>query len=392
VKKVIVLTLLILCGVTLYLVVWGRSSNRVLRAYRFRLPTCAGTVSAPDGTVYVGTESSLRAFTENGSEKWTFPLQGEVTDSPTVGDDGTVYFSAAGDLFAVTPDGTLRWKTPIKTVIGSSPAISVTGDVYVGSYNSNLYAFDAKGSPKWQILTDGKIFTAPAVATDGTVYVATMAGTLFALNPAGTQNWSFAATNSGPLPRRAAIQSSPAIGPDGTIYFGTDEGLFFAIDSTGKHRWSTNFNAQIASTPAISKDGTLYFAGGKEQCLYAFDLNGNEKWRTRIGSTYDCSPVLLANGFICIGSEEGLFIIDAGGKQKFCLPAKRRVGQNWPNWLKNHLSSYLNIYGYSPLTPCVNKNGLIFGNVDEKHFLVIEGGCGGEAQDRLWPRPTRRQK
>ncbi|MDB6025099.1 MAG: cell surface protein [Verrucomicrobiales bacterium] len=394
VKKIIALTLLILCSVTLYFVFSGRSSDRVLRSYRFRLPSCSGAVSASDGTVYVGTESSLRAFAEDGSDKWMFPLQGEVNDLPTAGNDGTIYFSAGKALYAVKPDGTLHWITPLTQVIGSSPAIGAEGDVYVGSYEGNLDAFDANGSLKWQFLTDGRIFTSPAVAKDGTVYVATKAGTLFALNPNGTQNWRFPVTNSATsrAARQVSIQSSPAIGPDGTIYFGTDEGIFFAVDSKGKERWSTNFNGQIASTPAISKDGTLYFNGGKEECLYAFDLHGKEKWKAHIGSTYDSSPLLLSDGSICIASEEGLFIIDAGGKQKFCLLGKRRVGQNWPDWLKSPLSDYFNIYGFYPMTPCVNKRGLIFGNVTEKELLVIEGRCGGEAKDRLWPTPTRRQK
>ena len=68
-----------------------------------------------------------------GLEKWRFRCDG-VNGGPIIGDDGTIYFGDEDwDIYAIYPNGTLRWKYHTDGDITSAPALAEDGTLYVGS-------------------------------------------------------------------------------------------------------------------------------------------------------------------------------------------------------------------------------------------------------------------
>ena len=76
--------------------------------------------------------------------------------------------SADSTLYAFTPDGTRKWSFTTSGVIESSPAIGVNRNIYVGSRDGRLYAVTPDGTLEWSYTTGGEVFSSPA---DGAVYV-----------------------------------------------------------------------------------------------------------------------------------------------------------------------------------------------------------------------------
>jgi hypothetical protein len=142
---------------------------------------------APDGTIYIGGQAGLYAYTPDGVRKWVFPFSVSGGGSPTVAPDGTVFIGHNG-FDAINPDGTSRWHTNISSWLG--PAIGPDGTIYLAA--DKLYAFNTNGTLKWSYAGSfGGWADAPVVGGDGIVYARGLYSSFFALNTNGTLMWSF---------------------------------------------------------------------------------------------------------------------------------------------------------------------------------------------------------
>jgi len=269
-----------------------------------------------DGTLYVGSYSSLYAINPDGTKKWAFPASAPFS-SPAIGTDGTIYVgSDDGNLYAVNPDGTPKWARPFATgnSIESSPVIGTDGVIYVGSDDGNLYAVNPDGSQKWvcDIRFSGE--ASPAIATDGTIYLTSARNNeLHAINPDGTVRWASNIGGSG--------NSSPSIGADGTIYVGASDHNLYAFTPTGTQKWRYATKGSIDSTPAIGADGTIYFQS-YDNNLYAVTPAGMLKWTHQFATRASSSPPTIgADGTIYFGAADGnLYAVTANGTAKWAHP------------------------------------------------------------------------
>ena len=105
-------------------------------------------------TVYIPTSSATYALdAENGTVKWSRPLDGEYSvSSPAVADE-KVYFGLDNNyVYALDAfTGDLIWSYKTEGAVQSSPAIS-DGLLFVGSSDGNLYAI---GTPTIQVFNAG---------------------------------------------------------------------------------------------------------------------------------------------------------------------------------------------------------------------------------------------
>jgi outer membrane protein assembly factor BamB len=233
-------------------------------------------ISPTNGWVYVGFSAPKEDLTPlgilkalnpyDGSEKWSVDI-GESLSSPAVGPDGTIYIGSHSSLLAFSgTDGSLKWGVGTYGTIYSSPAVA-NGVVYFGSDDKYVYAVNASdGSLIWSFQTvGGGVRSSPAVSTDGSrVIVGSNNGSLYILNADGSLYRS--ATTGG------AIESSPVVGQDGTartFYVGSNDHSVYAVDDYGVVQWSYLTGNYVKSTPAIAKDGTMYIGSG-DGYLYAF--------------------------------------------------------------------------------------------------------------------------
>jgi hypothetical protein len=220
-----------------------------------------------------GTQAAPAA---GGSIKWRFEVDGDyMSFRPAIGPDGTIYFQDVdGHLYALRPDGSVKW-------------------IFQGGY---------PGGPV-------------AVGADNTAYVAT-GSTIQAISPAGLLVWEFTDPNS------QGVIAGPAVGPDGKIYAAMDLlglGAIALSPVDGHLVWSNPGNPRLAenaqlgleivfgpSSPGAQPDQfyltcdnrTTHVSGH----LYAFSLNGEQRWAASLGGISKAPQVSVApNGAISLG-------------------------------------------------------------------------------------------
>jgi hypothetical protein len=212
----------------------------------------------------------------NGSIKWQFQVDGDYMPfRPTIGPDGTIYFQDVdGHLYALRPDGSVKWIFP-----GGYPA----GPVAVGA--------------------------------DNTTYIAS-GPTIQAVSPAGTAVWQYTDPDS------QGVIGGPAVGPDGKVYAAMDlVGLgAIALSPVDGHLvWSNHGDPILAEhgqlglelvfgpASAGAQPDQFYFTCDNSTTnvfghLYAFSLNGNQRWAASLGGITRGPQVAVApNGTINLG-------------------------------------------------------------------------------------------
>jgi hypothetical protein len=212
----------------------------------------------------------------NGSIKWQFEVDGDYMGfRPTIGPDGTIYFQDVdGHLYALRPDGSVKW-------------------IFQGGYPAGPVA----------------------VGADNTTYIAS-GPTIQAVSPAGTPVWQFTDPNS------QGVIGGPAVGPDGKVYAVMDLlGLgAIALSAVDGHLvWSNPGNPILSeygqlglelvfgpSSPGAQPD-QFYFTCDNTTTnvyghLYAFSLDGNQRWTASLGGISSPPQVAVApNGTISLG-------------------------------------------------------------------------------------------
>jgi len=261
---------------------------------------------AEDGTIYVGSwDFNLYAFNTNGSLKWKFNAGQSISSSPAIAEDGTIYFgvmgpASLGRIYATYPNGTEKWHYDTDFWINSDPAIGYDGAIYIGSGDSYLYAIYPDGELKWRFKTGDEIHSHPSIGLNGTIYFGSNDDFFYALYPSGILKWKYNINGN--------LYASAIIGEDGSIYV-PDHGIF-AFYPNGSLKWKFEFgdNRYVSqSSPALSADGILYIGvsiknmiGGE---LFAINYDGIELWRRLIANDWvDSSPCIGEEGIIYIGS------------------------------------------------------------------------------------------
>jgi outer membrane protein assembly factor BamB len=102
-------------------------------------------------TVYIPTSSAAYSLdAENGTVKWSHPLDGEYSvSSPAVADEKVYFGLDNGYVYALDAlTGDLVWSYKTEGAVQSSPAIS-DGLLFVGSSDGNLYAIGTSIIPEF---------------------------------------------------------------------------------------------------------------------------------------------------------------------------------------------------------------------------------------------------
>jgi outer membrane protein assembly factor BamB len=203
---------------------------------------------------FAGNDSGNALFSvyENSTISWKFPVEGDITSTPSVG-YGKVFLATNEKLYAVGVDGKLVWSVDFNGTI-SSPAVA-NGKIYIGSAEGKLYCFDAEnGSLLWTFTANGKIDSSPAVA-NGVVYFATNTpqGTIYAVN-ANTGDLLWYYRLNPPSGSYYNIMSSPFIA-NNKLYIGADSGYVYCFNSSG----TLEYNVTLVPTDfSVDVNGNSY--------------------------------------------------------------------------------------------------------------------------------------
>ncbi|WP_202319432.1 outer membrane protein assembly factor BamB family protein [Archaeoglobus neptunius] len=252
--------------------------------------------SAYNGLIFfAGNESGkhvLIAINESGDIQWKFPVDGKITNSPSVG-DGKVFIATKSKLYAINFDESEAWNVSFNGTI--STAAIAYGNIYIGSSDGKLYCFDSNtGNKKWEFDAGGKIDSSPAVA-NGVVYFATNTphGTLYAVNAfTGELLWYYRLTP--PSGSYYNIMSSPFIA-NNRLFIGADSGYVYCFKSgvvevnvtlyPGKYTERAGTGSyEVNSTSALAALHYASLGGISDGAEIGFNYSINDSSYTQDGS------------------------------------------------------------------------------------------------------------
>jgi outer membrane protein assembly factor BamB len=208
------------------------------------------------------------------------------------------------------PDGRVRWTFEADgDNLWYRPARAPDGTLYLHTNNDTdgiVYALSPDGGLLWVRQVQWYPIVPPMTGPDGSVYVATLS-TVTAFDAQGEQLWTFHD------PDAQHIQGAPAIGPDGLLYAASDLGLgAFALDpADGSLQWSNPgepfmydvgnpFGTEMKfgpSEPGGEIDQVYVHMDGNDR-LYAFTLDGNQRFGASVGGGTSHEPVIGSDGTI----------------------------------------------------------------------------------------------
>ncbi|MGR3219343.1 MAG: carboxypeptidase regulatory-like domain-containing protein [Candidatus Anammoxibacter sp.] len=300
----------------------------------------------------------------DGTEQWTFDVDGLLTAGPIVAEeDGTIYVVAGSApdqnvidstavLFAVNDKGKKKWSFKVEGSIVSAPVLSQDGRIFFGTTGDDgsgvLYAINPLSvsdtdnvKPDWTFKTKGAIVSSPLVTERGTVFVAS---TEFADSAEdddvvhmtalgideGNLKWEFekmGAAFVSPV-RKGSIVLYGVSNINGNVNKAVVTGEIIAFDTDKidprnvEPSWSRIVNGGIFFTPLLLTD-TLYLGTiaimteipaslsdlDKLELptgsLIAIDIeNGDVRWSVDLDSIPVSSPVVGPEGSILITSDE----------------------------------------------------------------------------------------
>ncbi|MFC1529235.1 PQQ-binding-like beta-propeller repeat protein [Gemmatimonadota bacterium] len=267
-----------------------------------------GTASALDseGYLYFPTKKALVALNGDGSERWRYTTNAQVT-APAISANGTLYFGSGDDnVYAVSQSGDLIWNYETGHFIESAPAVALDGTIYIGSTDNYLYALSPEGNFLWKYSV-GWTQCSPVIGPDGTIYIGSNGDLVFGINPDGTLKWSLDVTGGD---NQGAVDADPALSSDGTLYVSTIDGYLWAIDTTsGTTLWSLRIGDYARNSPVIGTDGTVYVCAycniEGDYAVSAIHPDGYLKWRYGdFSNIHRTAPLIADNGIIYFGAND----------------------------------------------------------------------------------------
>jgi outer membrane protein assembly factor BamB len=208
-----------------------------------------------------------------------------------------------------TADGRVRWTFEADSDnLWYRPALGADGTIYLHGSQGFVYALSADGGLKWTRKVDWYPYVPPMTGPDGTLFVGTL-DLVYAISPAGEILWQFRD------PDAQHIQVAATPGPGGLLYGAFDVGMgAFALDpATGERQWSNTgdprmidqgnpFGTEVRFGP--SRPGgpidQMYVHMDWQRVMYAFSLDGEQRFTTPVSGTISHEPVVGSDGTIYI--------------------------------------------------------------------------------------------
>lgn len=158
---------------------------------------------------------------------WYKPFEPYILHrSQIIAEYGNLYISTSKGLYALDNDtGVEKWVYPTELPLGNSPTVK-DGIVYVGGFDHNLHAIDAHtGEGLWKFSASAGFDTNPLVVGDK-VFAGNRDGYFYAINTngplAGQLAWKY--QTQGPIHFSAAFK-------DEVVYFASDDSHAYALNA-----------------------------------------------------------------------------------------------------------------------------------------------------------------
>jgi outer membrane protein assembly factor BamB len=272
------------------------------------------TALALDGGVYVGSDvDRFLSLDLRGALRVALATEDDADTAAVMASDGALRFASGRTVYAVAPDLTVRWRFDAGNKVYSSPAVTTDGVTVFGSQDDHLYALGPDGMLRWRLRTGGDVDAPPAIDAAGIIYVGSDDGFVYAVRPDGTLRWRHAVGGH--------VRAGVALGLDRTLVVGTfgPRVRVVALDTeTGRERWSVPVSAPptadvgVMSGALVDADGH-YAVGTPDDEVLLLDAEGAVTHRVRLGGDVDSAPVLVRDGLLAVGCDDGdVYLIGDG--------------------------------------------------------------------------------
>ena len=257
-------------------------------------------VTAADGTIYsVDAYSHLYALSPDGALKWV--ARGAGGGGVAVGPDGTVYTGSESSVKAYTPDGTLKWtfdQNPIALFfVGLS--VGPDGNIYgVSTEGIGAFSLTPQGTLRWSV---PEKYDARTPVIYGEIV----------FGPSGTKTQMYFYANShiraygldGKLAFTIAIAAQPVIGPEGNIH--VPYGAYSPVDGHLAWVFSSQYPYNVSDTPDVGSNGIHYTVQNTVE-LFALSTTGTEVWHRTLTDVVGGPVVDPQNTQLIVGSVQTL--------------------------------------------------------------------------------------
>ena len=242
---------------------------------------------------------------------------------PVIGIDRTIYFGVnepSPKVYAFDFEGTEKWE---KELGGRIIALTIGSDntIYISTSDKGIYALDSDGEEKWIYYHEGMNSASAVVVNEDGVIFFTDYSNLYSVDAGGDEKWVI-----GGAPRGGSAVGGPVLGPDGTIYVAwkgfqtlTDEerGRLSAYNPDGIIKWQALLQFRAGTPVFDSANSIIYVAvgtsgySGTSRQIYAFNLDGTERWK---------SEREYGSLFLSLGQNNTIIIADNW---------QVRIGESW---------------------------------------------------------------
>lgn len=236
----------------------------------------AGPLAAGEQIFAPNSNNQLYALALAGNLVWKFETGHSLWGTPATNGDNLYLASMDHYVYAIDKaSGAQVWKTEdLGGAVAGSPTLGPDGVLYVGTFANDLIALDTTdGSEIWRVAASNWVWSGPAL--DGEfLYFGDLSGTMYSLNAVdGSIRWQVQPDTSD----KKAISNSPLVVND-TVYFVTDGGALWALDTQTGTGWSKTVEGRLYTAPEVAGDTILIAAVDTDAILYAFNLDGSQKW------------------------------------------------------------------------------------------------------------------
>lgn len=248
-----------------------------------------------DGDAFVGLDA-------RGAIRWTYRVPEDADSAPVV--DATTVYVASRGVAALDPStGAVRWERPLGGHVFGAPALGPGRRLYVTEL---LGAVDVLDTASGRVLVHtpmpAPVYGGVLVLDDGAFVVGAGDGVLRSFAADGTARWEYTTRGAA---QGQGIRATPALRRDGVVVVGSDDGGVYGVRaSDGREVFRATTYGPVRSSARVDADDWSY-VGSEDDRVYALRPDGAVGWFVSLGADVDSSPLLLRDGTLVVGCDDG---------------------------------------------------------------------------------------
>jgi len=290
----------------------------------------------PAGRVFVAVGNRLAMFVAQGDchqRQWEYSLGGVIHGSPVVGPEGNVRVHCAdGYLHTLNANGE-RVHEPVAVgePLGyASPAVDSEGNTWISAYAGGLIKVDAAGRVGDRpFFRTRQKFDCPGLIHKGVYYVGCMNHYVFAISLEGERGRNLWNHSQGEGQTGWYVNAAPALVGETTLLVASGDEHLYAFSLDGQRIWRTRMPGMMLGSPVLDRDHTVYVGISQSRrgqdnrgMLVSLDPVSHQiKWQHEVDAPVESTPVIGDDGLIYFGDNDGnVHAVDQQGQAVWVEP------------------------------------------------------------------------